>query len=147
MTEEFDQALREVFEGREAQFSSELRTMLRLLWASGVRLGLYLERERKEVPPGIFEKPPRRRKKVQEDDVRRQPGKLAELAKAKEKVIEKAEDLSVELEHQLDYEPTLGLGGQELLKARHRFLGQVHKIDQVLTKLLADVRQFKIHSY
>lgn len=147
MIEEFDEALREVFEGREAQFSSELRTMLRFLWASGVRLGLYLERERKPVPPGIFQKPPRRRKKVEDDDPRREPGKLDQLVKAKEAVIEKAEELSVELEHQLDYEPTLGLGGTELAKARHRFLSQVGKIDQALTKLLADVQHFRIHSY
>lgn len=143
---EFEQALQEVFEGRQGQFSDELREMLRLLWGSGVRLGLYLERERKPVPVGIFEKPPRRRK-VREDDPRRKPGKLDELIKAKDDVVEKTEDLAIELEHQLDYEPTLGLGGQELLKARHRFLGQVHKIDVELDRLLEAVRRFQIHSY
>lgn len=147
MTEDFEQALREIFEGREDQFSDDLRLTLRHLWASGVRLGLYLERERKDVPPGIFEKPPRRRRKIEDDDPRRKPGKIEELQKARDALVEKAEELSVEIERQLDYEPTLGLGGVELMKARHRFLSQTHKLDAALERMLSDVRRFRVHSY
>jgi len=141
----FEDAVTAVFEERTRDFSDGLRELLEELWREGVKLGIYLERERQPVPEGLFEKPPRRRRMA--NDPRREPGKLVQLREAKEKIVDQADELALEVEHHIDYEPTLALGGEELAKARHRYLQQTGHIERQLSELLAYVRQFRIHSF
>jgi len=143
MTKTLEEALEQVFEERVREFSPELRDLLQQLWREGVKLGLYLERERQEVPAGIFATPPPPRGPVPTDDPRRVPGRLEELKQAKDRLVEKTESLAFEIERYLDYTPTLGLGDVELTKARHRYNVHVTQIDSGLDRLVALMRDFK----
>lgn len=143
MTKTLEEALEKVFEERVREFSPELQDLLRQLWREGVKLGLYLEREREEMPGGIFDAPPPPRSPVATDDPRRVPGRLGELKQAKDRLIEKSENLSLEIERCLDYTPTLGLGDVELTKARHRYNVHVAQVDTGLERLVTLVRNFK----
>lgn len=144
---EFDETLKETFEERAEDFSEDLREMLKQLWREGVKVGLYLERERLPVPKDVFKRRPARTKIVEDGDPRTRPGKVVELEKVVEDLAEKAETLSIKIERNLDFAPTLGLRGTELLKARHRFLSQADKIDREIGKLMRLVEGFQIHSY
>lgn len=144
---DFDESIREIFGERCAEFNDDLRELLRETWREGVRMGLYLERERKPVPKDILTRRPPRKTELVEDDPRTRPGKVAELEKIVENLVDKAETLSVKVESNLDFTPTLGLRGIELTKARHRFVTQAEKLDRELSSLIQFVEGFQIHSF
>jgi hypothetical protein len=146
---DFDETLGDVFGERTGSLSEDLREMLKELWREGVKYGLYLERERLPVPKDILARRPRRKQETesQEEDPRTAPGKIAELEKVVEKLVDKAEVLSGKIEANLDFSPTLALRGVDLMKARHRFLTQAEKLDRDLNALIHFVEGFQIHSY
>lgn len=150
-----DEALEKVFEDRVREFSPELRLLLRQLWCEGVRRGLYLEREDLPVPTEIIEmtRPKVRPLSSEKDDLRpveekvREPGHLEELQQVKDALIERTEELACVMESQIDYGPTVALKGRELVKARHRYLGQVGQLRAQVEAMLERVRRFSIHSF
>lgn len=148
---EFDENLHEIFGARSAELSNDLRGMLRQLWKEGVKLGLYMEREQKNVPPDIFAQwKPRTKEETQaivEKDPRVAPGKTAEFEKSIEKLVEKTETLAAKIESNVDPSPTLGLHGDELLKARHKLWAQIKKLDREITKLTEFVDSFGVWAY
>jgi hypothetical protein len=72
---------------------------------------------------------------------------LASLVRVRERLVEKAEDLSIALEHQLDPQPALRLSGTERDKARHLYMSQARKIEAELNKLATLAEKFRVHIY
>ena len=72
---------------------------------------------------------------------------LASLVRIRERLIEKAEDLSTKVENQLDPGPAVRLTGRERDKARHLYVTQARKIEAELNKLLALTDHFRVHIY
>lgn len=72
---------------------------------------------------------------------------LASLVRVRERLVEKSEDLSIALEHQLDPTPALRLSGTERAKAQHLFMSQARKIEAELNKLTVLAQKFRIHIY
>jgi len=72
---------------------------------------------------------------------------LASLVRVRERLVEKAEDLSIALEHQLDPQPALGLTGEDRAKARHLYMSQARKIEAELNKLATLTQKFRVHIY
>lgn len=68
------------------------------------------------------------------------------LVAAKDELVELAETLSVNLEAQLNLEPTLSLPPAERRKASHRLLAQIKKIQADLRRLNLQAQNFAIHS-
>ena len=72
---------------------------------------------------------------------------LASLVRLRERLVEKAEELSIQLEHQLDPMPATRLKGTERQKAQHLFISQSKKIEAELNKLLRLAEKFRVHIY
>lgn len=72
---------------------------------------------------------------------------LAQLVRIRERLVEKAEDLSIALEHQLDPGPATRLTGEERAKARHLYVSQAKKIEAELNKLARLTENFRVHIY
>ena len=133
-----EEMLQDVFGERHAEFSDDLRARLRRVYHEGVKVGLYLERERMPVPPEVFEV--WERAEVLPADPRRAPGRLAELDEAKKTLIDLIDTLGLEVEHCLRPERTLGLGGEELAKGRHQFLVLTQALLRTVDRALTTVR-------
>lgn len=132
------EVLPDVFGPRFDEFSEDLQMRLRRVYHEGIKQGLYLERERLPVPPEVFET--WERPETAPADPRRAPGRLAELDEAKKTLLELVETLGLEVEHCLQPDKTLGLGGDDLAKARHQFLTLTRAITRAIDRVLVTVR-------
>lgn len=72
---------------------------------------------------------------------------LASLVRIRERLVEKAEELSIKLENQLDPGPAVRLEGKERDKARHLYVSQSKKIEAELNKLITLADNFRVHIY
>lgn len=135
----FDEVLPDVFGPRCAEFSPDLLDRLRQMHREGVKTGLYLEREQLTVPPDVFEV--WERPETAPADPRRAPGRLGELDEAKKDLLDLVETLTLEIDHCLRPERTLGVSGDELAKARHQFLTRTQALTRTLNRTLTTVRE------
>ena len=133
-----EEVLPDVFGERFEEFSEDLRVRLGHVYHEGVKTGLYLERERMPVPPEVFEV--WEHSESLPEDPRRAPGRLAELEEAKKTLLDLIDTLGLEAEHCLRPERTLGLGGDELAKARHQFLVLTQSLMRTVDRALTTVR-------
>ena len=147
MRKTFEEALKHAFAERADDFSGDLKEMLCAMWSDGVRTGLYLEREDLEVPEEVLDAPERVVGERNVEEVRRQPGKTAELETEVERLVEFAEEVALEIERRADPGPTLAMKGTELIKGRHRFLQQLEQIRRKLNEARTLARNFRIHSH
>jgi len=140
----FGGLLLDVLGDKSREISPDLRERLRLLWREGVKTGLYLEREQQPVPESLFTKWESRRVAPREEiDPRREPGKYAELLDAKDRLVLRIEELAILIEHELSPERTLGVGGVDLAKARHKFLTRVQQVSRAVDRLHKTVWGFR----
>lgn len=72
---------------------------------------------------------------------------LVQLLKVRDKLVDQAESLSIQLETQMNPGPAASLEGDEQAKARHLFLSQAKKIETQLNKLTVLVNNFRVHIY
>ena len=69
------------------------------------------------------------------------------LSRLRDRLVEKAEDVSIALEANMKPGVAAGLNGDEQAKARHLFNSQARKIEAELNKLLALAKNFRVHIY
>ena len=140
----FESLLLDVLGEKSLTVSPDLRGRLRVLWREGVQDGLFLERERKEVPAEVFTKwEPRKAETLPDDHPSRAPGKYQELQDAKHRLVIQIEELGIEVEHELNPERTLGVGGVDLVKARHKFLTRVQQLSRAIERLQETLAGFR----
>lgn len=70
---------------------------------------------------------------------------LVQLSKLRDKLVEKAEDLSIKLEANMNPGVAAGCQGEDQAKARHLFVTQARKIETELNKLMRLAEGFKVH--
>jgi hypothetical protein len=70
-----------------------------------------------------------------------------QLAGIRERLVAKAEDLSIKLDAQLDPAVAAALDGTDQQKARHLFVSQARKLEADLNRLLALAQNFRVHIY
>lgn len=139
---DFDEVLLDVFGEKSREFSEDLRARVRQIHREGIKVGLYLERERLPVPQDVFDVWERPAEPVPEDP-RRAPGRYGEIEHAKTELVEAIEDLAIEVEHRIQPERTLGAGGVDLVKARHQLLTQIMQLTRAIGRLAKQVREFR----
>jgi len=69
------------------------------------------------------------------------------LRSLRENLIEKAEDLSIKLEANMNPGVAASLRGDDQRKAQHLFESQARKIEAELNKLMALAESFRVHIY
>lgn len=139
----FDALLLDVLGEKTREVSPDLRERLRVLWREGVQDGLYLERERKEVPAEVFTKWESRKAPAPEDHPSRAPGKYGELLDAKHRLVLQIEELGIQVEHELSPERSLGVGGADSVKARHKFLTRVQQVSRAIERISETIAGFR----
>jgi hypothetical protein len=70
---------------------------------------------------------------------------LVQLSRLRNKLVEKAEEVSIKLEANMNPGVAAGLRGDDQAKARHLFLSQARKIEADLNKLLGLAENFRTH--
>lgn len=140
---DFDEVLQDVFGPKARTFSEDLRARIRQIHREGIKVGLYLERERLPVPQDVFEVWERPPEAEAPEDPRRAPGRYAEVEHAKTELVEAIENLAVEVERRIQPERTLGAGGVDLAKARHQLLTQIVQLARAVERLAKRVREFR----
>ena len=139
---EFHDVLRDVFGPRCEDFGPDLRSRLEQLHREGIKAGLYMERERMPVPPEVFAKW-ERPEDADPEDPREAPGRLAELDEVQARVIDKLEDLVVEVDRNEMATRTLGFHGDDLARARHQFHVRLESVERQVDRMLAEVRRWR----
>lgn len=139
---EFDDVLLEVFGPRCGEFGPDLRSRLEQLHREGIKAGLYLERERMPVPPEVFAKW-ERPEDADPEDPREAPGRLTELAQVQARVVERVEELAVEVDRNDMAVRTLGFHGDDLARARHQCLVRLEQVERQVIRMLAEVRKWR----
>lgn len=139
---EFQDVLREVFGPRCDDFGPDLRSRLVQLHREGIKAGLYMERERLDVPPEVFEKW-ERPEEVEPEDPREAPGRVAELEAVQNRVVESLETLAAEVDRCEMATRTLGFHGDDLARARHQFHVRLEQLERQVGRMRAQVRTWK----
>lgn len=139
---EFQDVLTEIFGPRSKEFGPDLRSRLIQLHREGVKAGLYMERERLDVPPEIFEKWERPEDQKVEDP-REAPGRVRELEAMQTRVIDKLESLCVEIERHDGASRTLGFHGDDLARAREQEMVRLESIERQTVRMIAEVRKWR----
>jgi hypothetical protein len=70
---------------------------------------------------------------------------LVQLSRLRDRLVEKAEDISIKLEANMNPGVAAGCRGSDQAKARHLFLSQARKIETELNKLMRLAEGFKVH--
>lgn len=70
---------------------------------------------------------------------------LVQLTRLREKLVFKAEEISIKLEANMKAGVAAGLRGEDQTKARHLFVTQARRIETELNKLLRLAEGFKVH--
>ena len=70
---------------------------------------------------------------------------LVQLSKLRDRLVEKAEDISIKLEANMKPGVAAGCKGEDQTKARHLFVAQARKIETELNKLMRLAEGFKVH--
>lgn len=143
---DFEVVLQGFFGERAREFSESLRASLKQVWYEGIKHGIYLEREQQPIPEGLLAGVAGLPAPA-EDLPRPATGTAADLEEVVEKLVDKAETLSIKIENNLDVTPAMLLEGVERMKARHRFLSQAEKLNRDLNEMIRFVDGFKVHSY
>ena len=129
---EFHDVLRDVFGPRCEDFGPDLRSRLEQLHREGIM----------PVPPEVFAKW-ERPEDADPEDPREAPGRLAELDEVQARVIDKLEDLVVEVDRNEMATRTLGFHGDDLARARHQFHVRLESVERQVDRMLAEVRRWR----
>lgn len=139
---EFHDVLLEVFGPRCEDFGPDLRSRLEQLHREGIKAGLYMERERMPVPPEVFAKW-ERPEDADPEDPREAPGRLAELAQMQARVVERVEELAVEVDRNDMATRTLGFHGDDLARARHQCFVRLEQVERQVIRMIGEVRRWR----
>jgi len=72
---------------------------------------------------------------------------LVELLGLRDRLVEKAEEISMRLDAQMNPGPAVSLSGDERKKAVHLFRSQAAKLERELFKLGVLAEKFRVHIY
>lgn len=136
---ELQDVLQEVFGDRWAEFSPDLRARLEQVHREGIKAGLYMERERLDVPSEVFDKW-ERPEEPEPEDPREAPGRLAELEAVKAQVVEDLETLAAEVDRSDMVTRTVAFHGEDLARARHQFHVRLEALRRKVSRMLAEIR-------
>lgn len=137
----FDEVLPDVFGERHSEFGPDLRARLLQVYREGIKAGLYMERERLEVPADVFEV--WERPESLPEDPREAPGRLGELEVERAKLTDKLEALIVEIDRDPSITRTLALRGDDLARGRHQVLTRFAALIRGVDRMLERVRSWR----
>lgn len=140
---EFQDVLAEVFGPRSTEFGPDLMSRLQQLHREGIKNGLYMEREKLDVPSEVFDKWERPEDQEEVEDPRAAPGRIRELEIVQGRVVEKLESLAGEVDQHDGAARTAGFHGDDLARAREQFLVRLESIERQTDRMRAEVRKWR----